>query len=342
MIAIKEALQYLLNFISFLNERLIGNAMRPQSASLIGKILRALDEAGFLASEISSRDYCVQIVAKKGTTKLLIKSSENVDSERRESAEDLKSLAVAFDASPFIIGLRMQKSIIEEDTLYERFGVNVIHPKTFRDVALRKRLPSVYSKRGGRYFKIDGRILKACREKKGLSLGQLANLIGVSRKAIYEYERDQMGATIQTVERLERILGRNVVAGIDVFDWHLEGQAPDKNPTGAVARQLHSKLKRLGCQALGFNHAPIDIHAKNVGVSFLTFEERMDEERLENKIENAIEVGRVLGSSPMLVTEDKAPHNSDIIVIKIDEIKKVEHVRELAKLLGVEIADHIN
>lgn len=316
--------------------------MRPQSGGLIGDILKTLEEAGFLASEITSRDYCIQIVAKRGITKLLIKSSENVDSERRESAEDLKSLAVAFDASPFIIGVRMQKGVIEEDTLYERFGVNVMHPKTFREAALRKRLPSVYSKRGGLYFKIDGRALRECREKKGLSLGQLANLIGVSRKAIYEYERDQMGATVQTVERLERILGRNVVAGIDIFDWHLEGEAPDKNPTGVVARQLHAKLKRLGCKALGFSHAPIDIHAKNFGVSFLTFEERMNEDRLENKIENAIEVSRVLGTSPILVTEERTPHNSDIIVVKIDEIKKVEQMRELARILGVEIADQDN
>lgn len=332
----------LLSFISFFDDRLIGMVMRPQSASLIGDILRTLEEAGFIASEITSRDYCIQIVAKKGETKLLIKSSENVDSERRESAEDLKSLAVAFDASPFIIGLRMQKGVIEEDMLYERFGVNVIHPKTFRDAALRRRLPAVYSKRGGIYFKIDGHTLKACREKKGLSLGQLANLIGVSRKAIYEYERDQMGATIQTVERLERILGSSMVVGIDIFDWHLEGEAPEKNPTGAVAKQLHSKLKRIGCRALGFSHAPIDIHAKNVGVSFLTYEERMNEERLENKIENAIEVGRVLGTSPILVTEEKSPQNSDILVVRIDEIKKVEHIRELARLLGVEITDQDN
>ncbi len=316
--------------------------MRQRPAGLVGSVLRALEEADFVASEITSQEYCLQIVAKKDNTKLLIKTSENVDSERRDSAEDLKSLAVAFGASPFIIGLRMQKGVIEEDTLYERFGVNVIHPRAFRDAALKKRLPPVYSKRGGLYFRIDGRTLKMCREKKGLSLGQLATMIGVSRKAVYEYERDQMGATIQTVERLERILGRSVVAGINVFDWHLEGEAPDKNPAGVVARQLHAKLKKIGCKALGFSYAPIDIYVKNVGVSFLTFEERMNEDRLENKIENAIEVGKVFGSPPILVTDEKAPPNKDILVVKINEINRVEHLGELAKLLGVEITDQEN
>lgn len=316
--------------------------MRSTSSSLLGGILKTLEEAGFVASEISSSGYCLEIVAKKGNIKLLIKSSENIDAERRETAEDLKVFASAFDASPFIIGVRMQKGKIEEDTLYERFGVNVLHPKTFREAMLRHRFPAVYSKRGGIYFKIDGRALKVSREKKGLSLGQLANLIGVSRKAIYEYEREQMGATPQTVERLEKVLGSNVVTGINIFDWHLEGEAPEKNPAGVVARQLHAKLKKIGCRALGFSYAPIDIHAKNMCVSFLTCEDHMKEEKLEKKIESAIEVGKVLESTPVLVAGERVPPNKDILVIRIDEIRRAEQIRDLAKLLGIDLVDQEN
>ncbi|MDI9644094.1 MAG: helix-turn-helix domain-containing protein [Candidatus Verstraetearchaeota archaeon] len=316
--------------------------MKPLSVGLVGNILRVLEEAGFVASEVDSSDYCLQIVAKKGNLKLLIKSSENIDSERRCSTEDLKSLACAFNAYPFIIGVRMQRGVLEEDALYERFGVSVMHPKTFRDAVLERRFPTAYSKRGGLYFKIDGKALKSCREKKRMSLGQLASLIGVSRKAIYEYEREQMGATLQTVERLQKILGDSVISSIDIFDWHMEEEAPERNPTGIIAKQLHAKLKKIGCKAMGFSYAPIDIHAKNVGVSFLTSEEKINEEQLERKIENAVGVGRVLGSPPVLVTEDRVPNNADIIVVRIEEIKKVEKVGDLVKLLGVEITDQEN
>ena len=49
----------------------------------------------------------MEIVARKDNVKLLIKTLVNVDTERKGAAEDLKSLATSFSASPLIIGSRM-------------------------------------------------------------------------------------------------------------------------------------------------------------------------------------------------------------------------------------------
>ncbi|HRR54894.1 MAG TPA: hypothetical protein P5290_06085, partial [Candidatus Methanomethylicus sp.] len=96
--------------------------MKNETNEILSQILKTLDEAGYSVSEVDSEDYCLEIVAKKGNIKLLIKTLLNVDSERRETADDLRKLAASFSASPLIIGSRMQNGIIEEGALYERFG----------------------------------------------------------------------------------------------------------------------------------------------------------------------------------------------------------------------------
>jgi len=315
--------------------------MKDESNEILVRILRILHKAGFTVSEVDS-DYCLEIVAKKGNVKLLIKTLENVDNERKASAEDLRSLAATFSASPLIIGSRVQKGVIEEGALYERFGVNVISPRTFMDAALRGKFPPVYSKRGGLYFRIDGEVLRSLRKERGMSLGDLANKIGVSRKAVYDYENAQMGATLKTAARMEEVLDAGVTMDINIFDWRCDEEPPDKSPAGAVAQQLHNKLKKIGCKAIGFNYAPIDVHVRNVGVSFLADEGRLGERALDRKVEDALEVGKVLETEPVLITGGVRPKGLNITILRIDDIRKLEKLRDLERLLSLDAINNVN
>jgi putative transcriptional regulator len=307
--------------------------MRDGSKGTLVRILRTLQDAGFSLSEVDSEDCCLEVVAKKGGTKLLIKTLDNADNEPKETAEDLCSLASAFSASPIIVGQRVQSGPIEEGALYERYGVNVISAETFRDVAVSGKLPIVYSKRGGLYFKVDGSALRRLREEKGMSRGELAKKVGVSAKSVYEYEKGKMGAILDTVARLEEILNAGVTEGIDVFEWRCSTEPFDRNPSGPVARQLHTKLHQIGCKAIGFNHAPIDVHAGNVGVSFLANDRESGEMALDKRVETATELGKLMEVEPVLVTGDTHPRDLDIVVIRIDEVKQLRTLRDLEHLL---------
>jgi putative transcriptional regulator len=315
--------------------------MKEESNEILVSILRILDKAGFIISQVDS-DYCLEIVAKKGDVKLLIKTLNNVDNGRKESVEDLRSLAATFSASPMVIGSRVQKGVIREGALYERFGINVIGPKTFRDAALRGRFPPVYYRRGGLYFKIDGDVLRRLRKERGMSLGDLASRIGVSRKAIYDYENSQMGATLRTVAKMEEVLDAGVTMDIDIFDWRCDEEPPDKSPSGAIAQQLHNKLKKIGCKAIGFNYAPIDVHARNVGVSFLAHEERLGERELDRKVEDALEVGKLLEIEPVLITGDVRPRGLNIMILRIEDIRKLERLRDLERLLNLDTTNKMD
>jgi putative transcriptional regulator len=307
--------------------------MRDGPNEILIDALRVLHKAGFSISEVESGEYCLEIVAKKGKVRLLIKTSENVDTERREPAEDLKSLASAYSASPIIISPKNRNEAIEEGALYERFRVNVVSPDTFREATLNGKLPSIYSKRGGLYFRINGRYLRRLREERGLSLGDLAKRIGVSRKAVYDYENGTMGATLETVARLEEALDAGITAGIDIFDWQCTEDMSNRSPSGPVARQIHGKLKELGCKAISFKFAPVDVHARNVGVSFLANDRSQEERELDRRVETAIELGKLLDVEPVLVTGDRRPRDVDITVVRMDEVRKLESLKDLERLI---------
>jgi len=315
--------------------------MKNQTNEVLSQILKTLDEAGYSVSEVDSEDYCLEVVAKKDNVKLLIKTLLNVDSERRETADDLRNLAASFSASPLIIGSRMQNGLIEDAALYERFGVNVVNPATFREAALKGTLPIVYSKRGGLYVKIDGDALKKHREAQGMSLGNLASKIGVSRKAIYEYEREQMGATLATVAKIEEIIKANVITGINIFTLNPSTATDGRPPTSDVARQLHNKLREIGCKAIGFNYAPIDVHMHDADVGFLT-NEHLGEDDLERKVDSAVHVGKILGMAPILVTSESCHVDKDITTFRLDEIKRIEKKKDLETLLRIDFSEKPN
>lgn len=312
--------------------------MKNPANEILSQILKTLDEAGYSVSEVDSEDYCLEVVAKKDNVKLLVKTLLNVDSERRESAEDLRNMAASFSAFPLIIGNRMQNGFIEEGALYERFGVSVVNPATFREAALKGTLPIVYSKRGGLYVKIDGDALKKHREAQGMSLGNFANKIGVSRKAVYEYEHEQMGATLATVAKIEEVIKANVITGIDIFALNPSSAADEGTPTSEVAKQLHNKLRKIGCKAIGFKFAPIDVHVREAEVGFLT-SENLNASDLEKKVDSALHVGKILGMEPVLVTSDGCRVNKDIAMFKIDEIKNVEKKKDLEALLRIDFSE---
>jgi predicted transcriptional regulator len=309
--------------------------MKGSSKGTLIEILRILHQAGFSLSEVDSEKYCLELVAKKGDVKLLIKTLENVDSERKEAAEELKSLAAATSSSPLIIGSRVQCGRLEEGALYERYGVNVVSPETFKEATLKGKLPFVKSKRGGLYFRINGRTLKRLRESRKMSLGDLAKRIGVSRKAVYEYETGGMGAALETVARIEEVFNVGLTQDIDIFDWQCTGEPEAKAPSDPAAKRLHWKLKEIGCRAMGFDYAPIDVHARTVGVSFLTNEKGPGKE-LDSRVESALELAKLLDMVPVLVTGDSKPDGADIYVLRTEEVKQLKTVKDLERLLGIE------
>ncbi len=78
--------------------------------------------------------------------------------------------------------------------------------------------PYIFAAPGGLYVKLDGDRLGDIRAERGLSLGTLADVAGVSRRTIQLYETG-MGAMIDAALRLEEFLDTQIVEPIDPFTY---------------------------------------------------------------------------------------------------------------------------
>ncbi len=149
---------------------------------------------------------------------IMLKVLENVDTLNKQEACDLLLLSNTTSAVPLITGYRSNKDILHKGVVYKRYGINVISIATLRDVLMKRKMPKYYSEKGGIYARIKGSKLRELREKYNLSLGDIALLLGTSRKTIYEYEREEIETTEIKAKKLEAIFGETIFETINIFD----------------------------------------------------------------------------------------------------------------------------
>ncbi|RLE48779.1 MAG: transcriptional regulator [Candidatus Methanomethylicota archaeon] len=300
--------------------------------------LRILSGAGYKTSPLpKTKEYCLDLAAKKGDNLLLLKTISNIDNFSRESAEELSALAKVFNASPILIGLRSSKGALERGAAYERQDIPTVDPSTFEDAIVRGNLPYVYFKRGGIYVKIDGKALREARKLHNMSIGELAAKVGVSRKTIYAYEREDMEATLATAIKLEEVLGIPVTSAVDIFKKSKEGAVNAlKPPSGPVASQVYEKLRKIGLHVLGFRRAPFEIHIEDFKVSIVTSNGKESEQDLRHKVEMAKGIAQIVGNEPVVITGGDVALSEDVKVLKAEEVRKVDSARKLARMLEVE------
>jgi len=174
-----------------------------------------LARAGFYVSDVCTlRPSSFDFVARKDDMLLLVKVLNNIDALSDDVAQELLFLATYLDGVPILIGNRTSAGVLEDETLYYRYNVPIITYNTLQDV-LQGVPPLVSAAPGGFYAHLDGEKIKELRESKGISLGQLAREVGVSRRTIRMYEQGER-ATIEVAEKIGAFLGDEVFQPMDI------------------------------------------------------------------------------------------------------------------------------
>jgi len=186
------------------------------------EVREILAKTGFFLSErTSARGLAFDVVARRDEVLLLIKVLQNVDAFARSSAEELKMIATTLRGSPLLIGERSGSGPLEDGVIYSRFGVPILSRRTFVDFFEEGVPPFIFAAPGGLYVKIDSEALRRAREERRVSLGALAEVAGVSRRAIQMY-LEGMSATVEIAMRLEEFLGEPLVVPMDPFFYSHE------------------------------------------------------------------------------------------------------------------------
>lgn len=223
---------------------------------LLREVIGLLMKYGFKTSQIYDRS-CFDIIARKERLLLLLlKVLINIDSFTGNQAEEMKKIASAFLASPLIVGIKSKKELLEEDVVYERYGIPTITPETLKNMVVDEVYPEVFADRGGYFVRIDAEAIKEIRKRENLSIGELANIAHVSRETIYKYEHEMVRACLETAILLESILNTKITLSADLF------KVPDIE-TENMTRDAYPELAELGFGVIPINRAPFDALAKD-------------------------------------------------------------------------------
>jgi putative transcriptional regulator len=197
----------------------------------IEQIRDLLGRSGFyVADSHGVRPSSFDLAARRDATLLLLKVLKNIDALGAEEATRLLELGRLFPASVLIIGQTSGSSQLEAGVVYTRYGIPIVNEETLREYLEQGVPPFLYASPGGTFARIAGARLRDLRLGRGLSLGSLASIAGVSRRAIQLYE-EGAGAEVDVIERIERYLGEAIVSPIPIFGEPGGGEGDKGGPS---------------------------------------------------------------------------------------------------------------
>ncbi|MGA8542359.1 MAG: helix-turn-helix domain-containing protein [Thermoplasmata archaeon] len=183
----------------------------------IEHVKEMLERAGFYVADTHGvRPSSFELAARRDSTLLLIKVLKNIDALDAEEATRILELGRLFPALAIVIGQTSGASPLDPGVVYTRYGVPIISEETLQEYLDKALPPFLYASPGGTFARVDGERLRLLRQTRGLSLGTLASIAGVSRRAVQLYE-EGAGAELQVIERIERFLGQPIVRPIELF-----------------------------------------------------------------------------------------------------------------------------
>jgi len=296
----------------------------------------ALKEADFQVSHLCcSRPSCFDFAARKNNTVLLIKIHSDVDTFSYQDATELKIISDHVSAASLIISQKTHDKPLADDTVYSRHAIFVVTEKTIKNIALQTANPLVYAGPGGYFVEINSALVEKRRKELSLSMGKLAEMIGVSRRTLYGYERGMAKASVASAYNLAKTLGIPVANPINILEKTGKQQyCLLVKATRAIAgHALLFKIFRkfTFCNISPVRKAPFDFilnipNEKHVIIGSIATSK---EKHLSKRVEETLNICQVINAHPILITEKPTSFNEDIACVCIDELAAMRTPKEL-------------
>ena len=271
---------------------------------------------------------CFDIAARKNRI-LLIKVLQNIDALSRGQAENLKLVASNLGASPLLVGEQTRIEKLRAGVVYERYGVPSVNFQTFQRLIEDGIMPTIYSDRGGLYVKIDSEVLHEARGQKQLTQRELAEIVGVNKKVIYEHEKQQLRMLLEIAQKLEKVLHKKLIREADILK--IAEEKEKTQPKDAMERGVGKKLKDIGFSIDYIHGAPFDILAREKALVISDVES--DNRRMLRRA-HALKEFVILTNKPaVVVTEKYSKHALEgIPVINKSELQELETSKDLINI----------
>jgi len=307
---------------------------------LVGLVRKLLSESGFAVSErYTVRPISFDMIARRDSLLLVLKVLGNADALNDRVAQELRILSKFLNATPLLVAERSGSGLLEDGVVYSHRGVRVLTSGTLRDHLVDNAPPMAFASPGGLFVHLRSEMLRNLRAQRALSLGLLAEVAGVSRRAIQMYE-EGMRATIESALRLEEYLKASLVEPIDPFtplaDFLEESKVSEPAKLlGQFEASVMEMLRSVGFRVVPTQQSPFNALTQATKSStILTGVERRDPQDQE-RARLLTSVRAVTETQSMYVvnrdTERTDVHGTPIV--QRSELEKLRDPDELQRLL---------
>ncbi len=300
-----------------------------------------LGKAGFhLSQRCSSRPSCFDLAAHRRKQLAFIKVYVNIGNVSAKDASELQKISACFSATCLIIGEKTRRKPLEDDTVYCRHNIYAITAKTLEDMVLNEVHPLVAAGPGGYYIELDGNLVRKRRQELELSVGKLAEMLGISRRTLYGYERGMAKASVSTAYKIEWILGVPVAQFIDVFQFARKGADFDVSRSTIIKHRLlqtvFRKFAQFKFRLVRTGRAPFDFIAQcsEKELKIVGGVADKKERNVDQRTEEIISVGKIINAQPVFITAgEEIPNNNDILLVHHSDLAKMRCPDELIEQL---------
>ena len=296
-----------------------------------------------IVNSLLKRDYevllthgCFDIAAKHVSRRrqlnrsrqlMLIKALVNIDSLNQQHAMSLRAVSYFMSAYPFVVSMKNNREFLNDKMVYSRFSLPVVTPNLFESI-LEDEAYAYESAKGRHTVVINTKALREKRIEMQFTLEELARLVGVSKKALYEIESNRVNPTERTAKRLENTLNIKLRS---VYTPKIAEETRLK-PANAFQSRVSKELNRIGIDNSPLQASTVEIVGKEE-FSVLTALSK-NGVKIKREAETVKKLSSIFSSHAFFVAKKaKEQEVEGVSVLLEDELLEVESAKELRKLI---------
>ena len=311
--------------------------------TILNEVERVLHASGYSLAQLSpGSKACFDLIAKKRDQLIIIKVEPYIDNFSRDNSFELKNIASFLNASPMIIGERGRRfSEIDDGLVLLRYGIPVVSTETFGNLIVHGVPPIVYCSKGGYFVQINRKQLRQARIEKNLSYADLAHLVGVSRRTIYEYEHSINPPPV-TAALLEEVLDTPLTQGIKVFNIDIEREERPSyslENLSTFKEEVSEVLEELGfISQFWTRQSPFDAFSeqKNLdihsGLNILICVDESQQKKLMERASITQNIASLTKRRAIMIVDDIDQNiNQNVPTFTVDELNQMKKAFDLVK-----------
>ncbi len=228
---------------------------------------------------------------------LFIKIADDVSALPAHEVRELRRISVTLDAKPLLVAEREKGMELDDIVAYERAGVYTVTSEGLRRIISKVGI-YVVRRQGRFYMRVDGRKLREARERKGYSLGDVASMLGVSRRSVYLYEKGVSDVSLEKALKLLEVFGDEIFEPYQITSLKqtvADSQAEVKCDS-INEEYIARAMKESGAKIVHLKHTAADLAISLHERKAVILVEHSHRDNVGERAEDAAKIARHTGS----------------------------------------------